>query len=409
MTRSNFTQWRTALAATLASLGVLAACGGGGSESPTAAVSSGLAGTASYSLGPISGFGSIIVGGVRYDDSSASVSDEDGVSHDRSALKLGMTVQVEGGQITRQSVSSIGAAHAQRIRFGSEIVGPVQVIDSNLLTLQVLGQTVDVTVSTVIDSSWVGGLAAVTAGTVVEVHGLPDATTGHIVATRIEPRANATRYAVRGVVSELDAAAKTLVVNGLMVSYATLATVPADLAVGQTVRVQLQTTPAAGVWTALRLSNGRRSPDGSVREAHIEGVITAYTSAQAFTVNGLQVDAGGASFPDGADAIVLGARVEVEGAVSNGVLVASKVEVEDRRDRGRRDVELHGSITSIDTVAKTFVLRGLTVAYGNGVSFKDGTEAALAVGSVLEVHGAVSADRTQLTANRIEFKAAGST
>ena len=56
---------------------LIAACGGGGggltADSATA-----------YAAGPITGFGSIIVNGIRFDDSSASVLDDDDNSHDRS-------------------------------------------------------------------------------------------------------------------------------------------------------------------------------------------------------------------------------------------------------------------------------------------------------------------------------------
>ena len=54
------------------------------------------------------------------------------------------------------------------------------------------------------------------------------------------------------------------------------------------------------------------------------------------------------------DGLEIGARVEVEGAIVNGVLVATKVEMEDRRDRGRRALEFRGEMSNLDTTAKTF-------------------------------------------------------
>ena len=100
---------------------------------------------------------------------------------------------------------------------------------------------------------------------------------------------------------------------------------------------------------------------------------------------------------------MLGAKVEVEGVVTNGVLVASKVEIEDRRP-AVRELELRGEMSNLDTTAKTFALRGVTVWYGGTVQYKDGVEATLANGKRVEVKGVLSSDRTRLEARRVEFK-----
>ena len=84
--------WRWAqgglIAAGLAMLVV--ACGGG--------VGSG--GTGGFASGPISGFGSVIVNGVRFDDTFATVVDGDGTTRTRDDLRLGMTVDIDSGAIT---------------------------------------------------------------------------------------------------------------------------------------------------------------------------------------------------------------------------------------------------------------------------------------------------------------------
>ncbi len=391
--------WRVALSATaLGAAALLGACGGGGGDMPPAATGAAV----TYSQGVISGFGSVFVGGVRFDDSAAAVADEDGTARDRSELKLGMMVQVDAGAV------NVGAATAvaQRIRFGSDVVGPVGAINTAASTVIVLGQTVLVTSSTVFDAALSGGLSALTAGAVIEVHGIFDIANARIVATRIEPRTGATAYRLRGVVAALDATLKTFSLGGQLISYAGLGTsdVPAGLANGQIVRVLLQTTQVNGAWVATRVRSGLRLPDGH-RDAHVEGAITSFTSSTVFSVNGLAVDASRAAFPDGTAGIVMGARVEVSGAVVNGVLVASKVEIEERRDAGRRALELHGDISNINTAAKTFALRGLTVWYGGtAVVFRDGTAADLANGRRVEVKGVLSADRTRLEAQRVSFE-----
>jgi hypothetical protein len=407
--RQTLPRWRAALALTaLAGAAALVACGGGGGGSGggTADAPAPSAGTlaVSYSQGPIEGFGSVVVGGVRFDESKAAVTDEDGVAHANTELKLGMVVQLDAGVVDHTAATAV----ALRVRFGSETIGPLGAVDKTASTVQVLGQTVIVTPSTVFDTALAGGLtalAALPAGSVVEVYGILDQASGKITATRIEAKAAATFYRLRGVVSALDTAAKTFKIGSELINYAGLAAtaVPAGLANGQLLRVQVNTVQTAGAWVATRLGSGLRVPDAT-RDAHLEGAVTAFTSSTSFAVNGLAVDASAATFPDGSAGIALGARVEVTGSVSNGVLVATKVELEDKRTAGQRPLELHGDITALDATAKTFALRGMTVGFGSAqVAFKNGTAADLAVARRVDVYGVLSSDGTRVEARRIEF------
>ena len=141
--------WMPALRMTLAcALLALAACGGG--------VETG--GTGAYVQGPVAGFGSVIVSGVRFDDSSARIEDADGSSLDRSQLRLGMLVEVESGPIGDDG-SGGRAATASRVRLGSELLGPVTASDPAGVHLAVLGQAVRLTPATVVDGV-AGGAAA---------------------------------------------------------------------------------------------------------------------------------------------------------------------------------------------------------------------------------------------------------
>ncbi|MDO9091873.1 MAG: DUF5666 domain-containing protein [Rubrivivax sp.] len=384
----------------LASSAVLVACGGGGDTS-TAPSTGSTSQASSYAQGPITGFGSVFVGGVRYDDSAAAVEDDDGNTMSRSMLKLGMVVEVDAGRIDRLASTAL----ALRIRWSSEVVGPVGTVDPLASTVQVLGQTVLVTSSTLFDETLMGGLSALTPGTVVEVYGLLDPSNGRIVATRIEAEDSASAYKVRGQITNLDSTAKTFTINGLPISYTNLpgGLVPPGLVNGQYVRVRLQTTQVAGAWVATGIRGGLRVPQAD-RDSHVEGIVTSFTSTSTFQVNGLAVDASNARFPDGTDGVRLGARVEVEGVVVNGVIVASKVEIEERRIPGPRQWELRGEVGRLNTTDKTFALRGLTVWYGGTVDYRDGSETRLSNGARVEVKGVLAADRTRLEAKRIEFK-----
>ncbi|MBL8329179.1 MAG: hypothetical protein JNJ71_10035 [Rubrivivax sp.] len=384
-----------------ASVAVIAACGGGGDAAPTGGGTAAAERATAFAAGPISGFGSVIVNGVRFDDSGAVVTDDDDRARSRDQLRLGMMVELEGAGVN----AGAGTGRALRIRFGSEIVGPVTAVDSAAGTLTVLGQKVAVTASTVFDDSLAGGLAGISTASVLEVHAQFNATDGSYTAMRVEDATSATTYKLRGLIAGLDTTAKTFSVGGQVISYGQLAAadVPASLANGQRVRVRLQTTQVNGQWVATAVRTGVRQPDDGVG-AHLRGPITAFSSASEFEVNGLKVDASKASFPDGVTGIVLGAVVEVKGSVSAGTLVATTVELDGRHAPERHRFELHGSVSALNTTAKTFKLRNVTVSYAGSVTWKDGAETDLADGKRVSVKGTPSADRTQLVATQIDFE-----
>ena len=381
---------------------VLTGCGGGGSSGTATGTAQ-----SAYASGPITGFGSIIVNGVRFDDSSASVTDDDGSRRNSSDLRLGMMAEVESSGISTDDRGSHGSARS--IRFGSEIVGPVQSVAADGKSLVVLGQTVLVTATTMFDDSLAGGLAGLTPNTsVVEVHGLLDASAGTYTATRIEPKTSPLYYKLRGVVTGIDKTAHTFKLgNGTeTISYDAIVSVPSSLDNGMLVKVKLQTTPVAGQWIATRLDNGARRIDNH-DEAELKGTITASTFAvdKKFSVNGVAVDATNASFPKGTSGIVLGARVEVKGRAVDGVVMATRVNVEDQSDRDRDEFELHGTVSALDATAKTFLLRGVTVSFaGANIEYRKGTVANLVNGSSVEVKGVRSSDGKTLTATRISFE-----
>ena len=400
-----FATWRrrvsvSAVLAGLVGSMLLVSCGGGGTGGTGGTGSPAPSTGANLAVGPITGFGSIIVNGVRYDDSSASIVDDDDSASSRDDLKLGVVVEVKSGTISNGSATALGIA------FGSSLVGPVDAGSQNTAdkTLKVLGQTVKVTDTTVFGEG-LTGLDLIADNDIVNVHGMFDAGTGVTTATRIELKPNAQHYRLRGKVSDLDMTNKTLKIGGQSVSYAEMQDNPVlgNLANDQVVRARLKTTKQGNFWVATRIKSGAPSMDG-VKEFEVKGFITAFTTATNFKINDLQVDASNAVFEDGQADLKIGVLVEVEGTMLSGVLVASKVEVEDRRDERIPRFELHGAISAPDTIAKTFVLRGQTVNYGGTVQYKNGGEADLKIGARVEVKGVLSADKTRIEAKIIEFE-----
>jgi Domain of unknown function (DUF5666) len=362
----------------LCAAAVLVGCGGGGT-------SPGDSGTFAY--GPISGFGSIIVNGVRYDDSSSSVSsedDDDNPGRSSGDLKLGMVVQVKAGSI--QSDDSGRRSSASEIRFGSEIVGPVGTKGTDSFTL--LGQTVKVSTSTVYDASSnppLTGFAQIAQGDVLEVYGLLDTAGNVYTATRIERKNNASEYKIRGAISALDdsATGKTFKIGSETISYASATKLPSSLANGQIVRAKLQTAKnAAGAWVATRVKNGAPSMSAS-GEAEIKGTVEGLASgSRSFKVNGIDVDANGATIYPAS--LANGAFVEVEGSLSGGKLVARKVELEDSSSSSMGSFEFHGKVEA--RTGDRITVRSTPIELVSGTAFDRGaTLANVIIGTCVEV------------------------
>jgi hypothetical protein len=371
---------------------LLAACGGGGGDD-----AGGSASANGYTSGPITGLGSIIVGGVRFDDSAARVEDDDGNSRSRSELRLGVVVEVESSSID----DNLGRGVAALVRFGAEMKGPVASIDSAARTLRVLDQTVEVRDETVFDALLVGGFAAIQVGQILEIHALFDSTSGRYLATRIELEDNATEYRLRGLISQLDTTAKTFRIGDAVINYASADVRDApSLADGQRVRVRLQTVQVNGQWVATRIRRGVANLD-RVPDARIRGFVNGFVSAQQFQVNGIAVEASGARI-DGT--VRDGALVEVRGRVDNGTLIASRVKVIDRGGDEIKRFELHGAVSALDPTAQTFMLREVKVSYAAVVEWKDGGPGDLANGREVEVKGFWAEDRSVMLAAVIEYE-----
>ncbi len=375
----------------------LAGCGGGVGTGGTGDFSS------NFTYGQITGFGSVIVSGVRFDDSDATVVDDRGVTRSSDSLRLGMTVSVDSAAITQDT--SGRQAKASVVRFGSVVEGPVTSVDTVNSSFVVLGQTVRVGSTTVFDDSLGAGLSALSASMAVEVHGYVDVATRSIIATRVERQGTTTEYKARGVIVAVDATGRTLRIGNADFDYAAATGVPSDLSVGRVVTVYVQlASSSAGRFVVSRFNSASISaPSGDHDSCDIRGVVTAFTDTRRFSVNDTIVDASSATFPDGT-AFALGSRVKVEGRFEAGVLIAREVEIDsDDRVRGE-GIDLRGAIESVDTASQTFRLRGNTVFYGGNVRFDDGGIANLIVGASVRVKGVLSADRTRVNATEIKFE-----
>lgn len=382
---------RQALVALLGSV-VLPGCGGGGSGN-FAGISSG--GTGSFTSGVVVGRGSIIVNGIRYDDSKATVSAAGEISN-AAALKLGMVVAVQGSAVTPAATAGdLATATAEQIYFASEWIGPVGTINLDTKSFTVFGKTVYLLASTVFS----GGSLAELSQQFVEVYGFLDPLDASLQASRVEvSTSRPARYRLSGVVTDLNPDAKMFKLGTVQIDIDSASEKPAMLQNGVLVRVDLNTSQVNGAWVAIRVVPIDVSAFlEDAGEAEIEGSITEFVSNASFQVNGIPIDASLITAPSG---LALGVRVEVKGNVTGGLVRATRVEVEEEEDLDDQEFEFHGLISSLNTTEMTFVVRGYIVKYGSSTLFEP-LNLELSNGLDLEVKARIDPDGT-LQATKIE-------
>jgi Domain of unknown function (DUF5666) len=376
------------LLASAVSMAVLVACGGGSGASGGSNGTAAPGVTAASSSGPISGFGSIIVNRVRIDNSSAQITLDDDDSNGKDAdLKLGMMVDVEA-----DTDASGNPGRATSIAARSFVQGPVSAINVAGNQLTVLGVTVTLSARTVFDGVGVSGLASLKVGDGIEVHGIVDAS-GGVKATRIERKPNATTdVRVTGIVQSMDS--ESFTVNGVKVKYQStnLVGLPNGVAAGMLVRVKGTLADSAIVANKVHVYRSGPSLKEN-RRVEVDGVVTAFTSATSFEINGVTVNVPATAKVQGT--VGRGVRVEVKGTATNNVIVASTVEVENENLEPEDAHELHGRVVTLDAAAKSFTMRdgALTVKWDSNTkfdlaSFPSGA-AGLTTGLKIEIRGKV--------------------
>jgi hypothetical protein len=362
----------------------LGGCGGGAGSGDSAFAGVGSGGTGSAFQGAISGFGSVIVNGVRIDDRAARITVDD-IDVPETTLRLGMVVDIDGVRVDQAN------GRANSIVGNSWVEGPVESIVAGSSQLTVLGVAITVNAGTVFDGG-VTGLAGLRVGDHVEVYGLPDLA-GGVRATRIEKSA-ATQVRLVGTVKA--STADTIQVNGITVQTgnATVNGAAKGVAVGDAVRIKgnLVNGAAAGVATIAAsemrpVSVAPTLPDN--RKVNLEGIVTKFTSPSNFEVGGQKIQAASGARLDGT--VTLGAQVEIEGASSAGTVVATSISVQDESKQKDDANVFHASVSALNLSTKTLSLRSdtVTMKWDSNTVFETATlplrEASLALNMKLEV------------------------
>ena len=337
---------------------LLGACGGGGGSSAP----SGAAPTAGLARGTIEGFGSVIVNGVKFEVEGAEVEFEHGttviISGATQTLHLneGMQVEVEGSFDDNGRTGT-----ATRLIVDDELEGEISGLATNattgVISFTVLGQTVvAIPGSTNVDPSSPlnGNLANLADGQFVEIHGLPDGL-GTLQATFIEYKAaDAASFALNsegeleltGAITSM--ASSTSFSIGSQQIDASAATIDGTLSVGTLVEVKGTLNGVILEATLVHVEDGMGN---QVAKVHIEGLIRNLdnpTSGQ-FSLNGQMVDYGSAAYRGGVQADLMdGLKVEAEGPIVGGVLLATKIKFKDSFRYEGAATELNANTLSID-------------------------------------------------------------
>ncbi|NND37142.1 MAG: hypothetical protein HKN81_08400 [Gammaproteobacteria bacterium] len=368
----------TALGTALLAI-ALAGCGGGSSGGTQPGID-----RLGVRAGTVTGFGSIFVGDDRFEVDNAEFEvDDDSSGSGQDDLNIGDTVIVTFDPAT--------PGVAQTVFSDDAVEGPIDSIDLAGSRLVVAGQTVIVDALTSFDDSIpTASLAGLAVDDVVEVNGFFDAVgddqDGQIRATRIEPRLPGGEIEVKGLVEALDTNARTFSINSLDVDYGA---VPADIddsfpnmtfVEGDFVEVKGRSFSADGELLATKIE-----PDGpgvvddgtfdnfDEVEAEIEGFITRFVSVGDFDVSGFPVDASGATFEGGvAGDLGLNVKVEVDGDVVAGVLIATEVDI-----RRSNDLRVAALVDEVDAAGGTLVVLGITVAVDGSTRREDKIDAEL--------------------------------
>lgn len=379
---------------------LVTSCGGG--TLVAGGVDSGGTGRSTTS-GPVTGLGSAYVNGVRFHVDSAVVKDDDGNIVTPDQLTMGMIATLQSS-VPVSTPGELNAA-AETVQITSQLVGPIESVDLGSNTLTILGQTVRVTPATWFDSAMKGGFEASLVGTSVEIYGHFDNGTKQYVATRVTLRTDHSAYKVNGLLNSWDPVKKTMVVGSLNVNYGTLAdtAVPTTLKLGDFVRVRVAAKPVGTSVNALSVSVVVIDL-GDARKVSLNGRITAWTSTRQFSVNGKQVNAASATFPDGESGAIMGARVTVSGVSSHDTLVASTVFVQGNETLANSSFEVHGAIDSLDKTAKSFVVHGIAVNFNAQTGVQSGSISEMSNGRQVKVVGTLAANRATVEAKAIVFE-----
>ena len=354
-------------------------------NSSTTALISAATGTG-FAKGIVSGFGSVVVGGTHHIiTASTAITVDDNPGNTQSDLELGDYVEIRS---TYDFDGTTRTFTADTIEAVESVEGPVDlptsiIEDPDIGTLQVLGQKVRITPATILDNTdfGAGGLTELLNNDYVEVHGLrrPD---GSVDATRVERKVPAVNVIeITGIISATDPLGDSFTINGLTVTYtlAGLKNFPGarEPAVDDLVEVKgtpasLTVGPTLAADSVELKTRGLPGDDGDLAEVegYIEGCPPSPPVCDSFSIGVVSVQLASSVIYEGEgirneDDLGNNIKIEAEGNIMGGVLIANKIEskIDDKAPR------IEGFVESNSGTA--LVLLRTTFQYDTNTAFED--------------------------------------
>jgi len=329
----NRRHWLLAGAATLASCG-----GGGGSQSSSLP---GTGGTGAGVQGTISGFGSVIVNGTKFDDRTAATYLNGSLSSSTD-LRIGMVATINGSV---DSATATGTAN--RIDVWSIASGVLQrPPTSGSAAFQIHNMQFTTDVSTTYEG--ITGLATLASGMFVTVWGIQISADGtNWLATRVKYLGNSA-VGPNVATGIYRPGASTL--NGMSLGITPLT----EFSNGQLIRVE--TALVNGI-----LNNSSATAIGAERQLsltgkiEIEGAVTSVTDGNHFVLGTIPVDAGSASRSGNNQTIATGTLLKISGTMSGGILTAQEIQIQTTNNA--MTVDITGTVEAFNS-SSDFTVRG---------------------------------------------------
>jgi hypothetical protein len=279
------------------------------------------------------------------------------------ALRLGMVATVRGEHIVGTSLGTASSVEVWAIAQG-------RVSEVEADKFKVAGMTILTSSAT-----WFYDFSSPLAkGTFVSVWGLQADTDGETWTASCVQASNAAAIAIGSGLVKVDDGVRTL--NDVRL----LGTVANTLTEGMLMRVQGTRTTA----DELNVTSAQPISSSVVAQAQgkveIEGVVTTTPSPTGFKLGNINVQTSTSLVEPAGAMIALGSKVEVYGFWQNGMLVATKVELEDVQSPS--EVSIKAPLQQFNSLSD-FVMQGQRCSAGAGVEISANTLAALPISGVV--------------------------
>jgi hypothetical protein len=377
----------------LAFAALVASCGGSDGGTATG-------GSTTVSKGAIESFNSIVVNGIEFRVTGATLHlRDDGIdkvlldeAEVRNHLEKGMVVTVKG----KLDDNGLTGA-ATEIEFRDALTGRID--DKGVDFIKVMGQTI------LLDDNARMQLAGLAINDNVRISGLAD-DKGGLRATHIKLHDDPAEFEVKGFVSGYSGGnTMTLLLSptatsGLSIDLASALLPAGGIKNGDFVEVKSAVSPANGAIVAIRVELEDEIEAVENENAEFEGFVANLTGST-FMIGDMQVSFGSATiFRNGVAAdLVNGAKVEAEGNILDGILMAGKITFKD-------NLRINAVVTAVDPGGTALTILDRSVMLPANLEIReDGNVLApeALAGRVVDLRGMAGADGL-IMATRLDVK-----